>query len=334
VTAPLLSIDNLRVGFPSREGLVHAVDGVSFDVRAGEVVGLVGESGCGKSLTALSILKLIAAPGRIAPESRIRFEGTDLLWIPDPELRSIRGRRIAMIFQEPATALNPVMTVGDQVGEVAVIHERVSMRAARERAVVMLERVGIADAARRARQYPHELSGGMRQRVMIAMALLLAPSLLIADEPTTALDVTIQAQILDLLREQAADAGMAVLFITHDLGVVAELCQRVVVMYAGQVVETAPVNALFADPRHPYTRGLLGAMPRLGDHRERLAVIPGSVPAPSAWPAGCRFRERCNSAWERCASDAPPPREIASDTSARCWLVDEPARDAIRSAIR
>ncbi|MCU0647250.1 MAG: ABC transporter ATP-binding protein [Gemmatimonadaceae bacterium] len=293
MTAPLLQIDALRVSFPGPTGRVPAVDGVTFDVRAGEVVGLVGESGCGKSVTALSILDLVGEPGRIETGSRILFEGTDLRTIDARAMRALRGRRIAMVFQEPATALNPVMTVGDQVAEVAVIHERVSWRAARARAVAMLERVGIPAAAERARQYPHELSGGMKQRVMIAMALLLSPALLIADEPTTALDVTIQAQILELLREQAAATGMSVLLITHDLGVVAELCQRVVVMYAGQVVETADVATLYTDARHPYTRGLLGAMPRLGDTRERLAVIPGTVPSPAEWPVGCRFHDRC-----------------------------------------
>jgi peptide/nickel transport system ATP-binding protein len=331
MTAPLLSIESLRVGFPTRTGLVYAVDGVSFDVRAGEVVGLVGESGCGKSLTALSILKLVGAPGQIDAASRIRFEGADLLTLPDRQLRSIRGRRVAMIFQEPSSALNPVLTVGDQVAEVAVIHEGVSMKAARARAVTMLERVGIAGAAERARQYPHELSGGMRQRVMIAMALLLSPALLIADEPTTALDVTIQAQILELLREEAAATGMSVLLITHDLGVVAELCDRVLVMYAGQIVESSPVMPLFGDARHPYTRGLLGAMPRLGDRRERLAVIPGTVPPPSAWPAACRFRERCPSAWARCGADAPPLLAATDDRQARCWLLEEPARDQVRN---
>ncbi len=329
MTAPLLAIEDLRVTFPGAAGEVAAVDGVSFTVAPGEVVGLVGESGCGKSLTALSILGLVPPPGRIAAGSRVRFEGRDLLTLPPRELRAVRGRRVAMVFQEPSAALNPVLTVGDQIAEVAVVHERVSWRAARAQAVRMMERVGIAAAAERARQYPHELSGGLRQRVMLAMALLLGPALLVADEPTTALDVTIQAQLLDLLRAEAAATGMAVLLITHDLGVVAELCHRVVVMYAGQVVEEAPVDALFDAPCHPYTRGLLGAMPRLGDRRERLTVIPGVVPAPGAWPAACRFADRCAQVEPRCRQAAPPLVTVGQGHAARCVLaVPAPPADA------
>jgi oligopeptide/dipeptide ABC transporter ATP-binding protein len=322
VTAPLLAVEGLRVTFPGPDGEVAAVDGVDLTVAAGEVVGLVGESGCGKSLTALSILDLVPPPGRIAPGSAVHFEGRNLLQLPERELRSVRGRRVAMVFQEPSAALNPVLTVGDQVAEVAVVHERVSWRAARDRAVRMMDRVGIAAAAERARQYPHELSGGLRQRVMLAMALLLSPALLVADEPTTALDVTIQAQLLDLLREEAQATGMAVLLITHDLGVVAELCHRVVVMYAGQVVETAPVEALFDAPRHPYTRGLLGAMPQLGDRRERLTVIPGTVPAPTIWPAACRFADRCAQAVAACRTAAPALRVLDDGHAARCVLAE------------
>ncbi|HEY5219404.1 MAG TPA: ABC transporter ATP-binding protein, partial [Gemmatimonadaceae bacterium] len=297
---PLLAIENLRTYFHTAAGVARAVDGLSLNVAAGETVGVVGESGCGKSVTALSILRLIAPPGRIETGSSIRFEGRDLLTLDEPSIRAIRGNRVAMIFQEPMTALNPVFTVGDQVAEVARIHDRASRADAWRRAVAMLDRVGIPAPDERAREYPHQLSGGMRQRVMIAMALMMRPALLIADEPTTALDVTIQAQILELLAELQAEYGMSVLLITHDFGVVAETASHVVVMYGGEAVERASVGDLFAHPHHPYTRRLLAAMPRVGTSRERLQTIPGTVPAPTDWPAGCRFRDRCASAWERC----------------------------------
>jgi oligopeptide/dipeptide ABC transporter ATP-binding protein len=289
---------------------------------------VVGESGCGKSVTSLSILRLIDRPGSIEPGSVIEFEGRDLMTLPEKEMRKIRGNRISMIFQEPMTSLNPVFTVGDQVAEVARVHSGASKREAWERAVEMLATVGMPAAADRAKEYPHQLSGGLRQRVMIAMALMMGPALLIADEPTTALDVTIQAQILELLAEMQERIGMSILLITHDLGVIAESATRVLVMYAGQVVEEAPVSELFAAPHHPYTEGLLAAMPRVGAERERLAVIPGSVPPPTNWPSGCRFHDRCPFAWERCASEPPPLYRIGERHVSRCHLADEPERRA------
>ena len=326
---PLLRVHNLRTYFHTGGGIARAVDGVSFDIHAGETVGMVGESGCGKSVTALSLLRLVDPPGRIEPDSRIEFEGKDLLSLDEEGIRRLRGNRIAMVFQEPMTALNPVFTIGDQVAEVARVHSDMGRKAAWERAIEMLNLVGIPDPRERAKSYPHQLSGGMRQRVLIAMALVMNPSLLIADEPTTALDVTIQAQILELLADLQQRLGLAVLLITHDLGVVAEVTSRVLVMYGGQIVERAPVRELFRDPRHPYTRGLLEAMPRLGRQRDRLAVIPGTVPPPTHWPSGCRFRDRCAYAWQRCADEAPPQYKVTDDHGARCHLVDEPARAAV-----
>ncbi len=324
---PLLNVQTLHVAFPAGGGAVaRAVDGVSFTIAPGETVCLVGESGCGKSVTALSLLRLVPSPGRIEAGSAIHFDGLDLLTLPVEKLRAIRGNRMAMIFQEPMTALNPVLSVGDQIAEVVRVHTKASRREAWDKAVEMLGNVGIADPAVRAKQYPHELSGGMRQRVMIAMALVLEPQLVIADEPTTALDVTIQAQILELLRELRARTGMALLLITHDLGVVAEMASRVVVMYAGQVVEEAPVEALFADASHPYTEGLLAAIPRLGADQSRLTTIPGTVPAPTDWPTGCRFHDRCAYAFDRCTTEEPALLQIGSAHRARCHLVQEPER--------
>ena len=324
--APLLHIHDLRTSFNTEAGVARSVDGVSLRVEAGETVGLVGESGCGKSVTALSILRLVLPPGRIDPASRIEFEGRDLMTLSDREMRAVRGNRIAMVFQEPMSALNPVFTVGDQIAEVARVHSGASRREAWARAVEMLALTGMPAPDERARQYPHQLSGGMRQRVLIAMALMMNPALVIADEPTTALDVTIQAQILELLAELQQRLGTSLLMITHDLGVIAEVAQRVVVMYAGQVVEEAPVRELFAHPHHPYTEGLLHAMPRLGGGQERLAVIPGTVPAPTAWPSGCRFRERCPYAWERCEQEPPPLYQITPGHTSRCHLAVEPER--------
>jgi oligopeptide/dipeptide ABC transporter ATP-binding protein len=325
---PLLAVEQLRTYFRTDAGVARSVDGVSLDVRPGETVGLVGESGCGKSVTALSILRLVQPPGRIEPGSSIRFEGRELTTLPEREMRRVRGNRIAMVFQEPMSALNPVFTVGDQIAEVARIHDHASKREAWARAVEMLALTGIPAPAERAKQYPHQLSGGMRQRVLIAMALMMNPALVIADEPTTALDVTIQAQILELLQELQQRLGTAILLITHDLGVIAETARRVVVMYAGEVVEEADVRTLFAEAHHPYTEGLLRAMPRVGERRERLTVIPGTVPPPTAWPSACRFHDRCPYAWERCAREHPPLYEIGRGHVSRCHLAVEPERRA------
>jgi len=319
VTAPLLEVEHLRTTFRTPHGDARAVDDISFTMRAGETVGLVGESGCGKSVTALSILRLVRAPGVIDPGSRVAFESRELLTLAEADMRRVRGARIAMVFQEPMTSLNPVLRVGDQVAEVARIHDGASAREAWTRAVAMLEQVGLPDPPASARRFPHELSGGMRQRVMLATALLMRPALLIADEATTALDVTVQAQILELIARLQREMGMAVLLITHDLGIIAQHAQRVLVMYAGRIVEEAPVRAMFASPRHPYTQGLLAAAPRLGARRDRLAVIPGAVPSAAAWPAGCRFRERCPLAFEKCATE-PPLVRISDSHLARCHL--------------
>jgi oligopeptide/dipeptide ABC transporter ATP-binding protein len=326
MTEPLLELDDLRTYFYTDTGVARAVDGVSFRVNAGETVGIVGESGCGKSVTALTILRLVRPPGRIEPGSHIRFEGTDLMALDEHEMQKIRGNRIAMVFQEPMTALNPVFTIGDQIAEVARIHAGMSRREAWAKAVEMLTLVGMPAAAQRAGEYPHQLSGGMRQRVVIAMALVMNPALVIADEPTTALDVTIQAQILELMADLTRRLGTSVLLITHDLGVVAENCARVIVMYAGEVVEEATTATLFDAAHHPYTEGLLGAMPRVGGEKDRLATIPGTVPPPTSWPKGCRFRDRCPYSWERCETEHPPLYQIGGDHTSRCHLAEEPER--------
>src|ERR1043165_2808438 len=314
---PLLSIHNLHTFFYTEAGVARSVDGVSLDIAPGETLGLVGESGCGKSVTAMSVLRLIQPPGRIEAGSRILFEGRDLMTMNDRELRAVRGARIAMVFQEPMTALNPVFTVGDQIAEVVRIHGG-SKRDAWERAIEMLRIVGIPSPEQRAREYPHQLSGGMRQRVVIAMALIMNPALVIADEPTTALDVTIQAQILELLRDLQKKFGTSILLITHDLGVVAETASRVIVMYGGEVVEEAAVATLFETPHHPYTEGLLAAMPRVGESRDRLTTILGTVPPPTAWLNGCRFRDRCPYSWERCEREHPPLDQIGAGHQSRC----------------
>ena len=330
MSAALLKVRDLKTYFVTEagHGTARAVDGVSFDLHPGETLGIVGESGCGKTVTSLSILRLIPEPpGHIRPGSLIEFDGQNLLALPAPELRAIRGNQIAMIFQEPMTSLNPVFTVGDQVAEAAIIHQGLSRKAARARAIEMLKLVGLSDPEERVDQYPHQLSGGMRQRVMIAMALICHPKVLIADEPTTALDVTIQAQILELLDRLQQELGMGVLLITHDLGVVAGHTDRVVVMYAGEVVETAATTALFDRPTHPYTEGLLAAVPRIDAPRSRLHAIPGQVPAATAWPAGCRFHPRCPYAWDKCVAEHPPLLETGdAGHTARCWLVTEPER--------
>ncbi len=325
---PLLNVRDLRTYFYTENGVAKSVDGVSFSLGAGETVGLVGESGCGKSVTALSLMRLVRPPGRIEPGSEIQFEGKNLVSLDEKAMRGMRGARVAMVFQEPMTALNPVFTVGDQIAEVVRVHKGGSRREAWKRAVEMLEIVGIASPAQRAHEYPHQLSGGMRQRVVIAMALVMNPALVIADEPTTALDVTIQAQILELLRDLQERYGTSILLITHDLGVVAETVSRVIVMYGGEIVEEARVNDLFKHAHHPYTEGLLNAMPRVGQERERLATIPGTVPPPTNWPAGCRFHDRCPYAWDRCLTDHPPLYQIGEGHVSRCHLAVEPERRA------
>lgn len=312
---PLLQVRGLCTQFRAGIALIPAVDEVSFSIFPGQTMALVGESGCGKSVSALSILRLVPnPPGQISAGS-IMLDGRDLLKISEPEMRKVRGGRIAMIFQEPMTSLNPVFTVGDQIIEAIQLHQKVSMAQAIALAQQALQRVGVADAGRRLRDYPHQMSGGMKQRVMIAMALACNPSLLIADEPTTALDVTIQAQILELLHGIQAASGMAVLLITHDLGIVAENADVVGIMYAGRIVEFADVYELFANPLHPYTRGLLGCVPRLGQQHELLPTIPGSVPTPLNWPAGCRFEPRCTycqgEARQACRAGLPPLRQVA-----------------------
>ena len=326
---PILSIEGLSVEF----GASRVVDNLSYSVEAGRTLAVVGESGSGKSVTSLSVMRLLTPPGRIVGGA-IRFrrasdEVVDLASAPEAEMRRIRGREIAMIFQEPMTSLNPLLTVGDQIGEMIALHSSVTRHEARERAREMLERVEIPAAARRLDSYPHEMSGGMRQRVMIALALACEPALLIADEPTTALDVTIQAQILDLLRRLQESAGMSVLFVTHNLGVVAEIAHSVAVMYAGRIVEQAPVRDLFARPRHPYTRGLMACVPNAAIHRgsdggrRRMTPIPGDVPNLVAPPSGCAFHPRCAHAVARCAVEAPPLEQVGPRQFARCWRVNE-----------
>ena len=316
----LLDVKNLQTQFPTYDGVVRAVDGVSYSIPKGSVLGLVGESGCGKSVTAFSILRLIQHPGKVVG-GQILFEGKDLLELKEKEMRSIRGNRISMIFQEPMTSLNPVYTVGNQISEAVVLHQRVSWKEGRNRAIEMLRTVKIPNPEQRVDEYPHQMSGGMKQRVMIAMALACNPKLLIADEPTTALDVTIQAQILDLMRELQSQTGMSMLIITHDLGVVAEIADAVAVMYAGKIVEYAPVKELFANPLHPYTVGLFKSKPKMGEKRDRLEAIPGMVPNPLSFPPGCRFHPRCPKAVPECSRGEPPLREVTRGHFAACILI-------------
>jgi oligopeptide/dipeptide ABC transporter ATP-binding protein len=319
---PLLEVRDLRVAFPTGRGTIRPVDGVSFTLERGRTLAVVGESGSGKSLTSLALLRLVPPPGVIEPGSVVRLGDQVLTELDERAMRAVRGGRIGMVFQDPMTSLNPVFTAGDQIAEAVRAHRAIGARAARDRALALLEEVGIPDAARRLDEYPHQLSGGMRQRVMIAIALAAEPELLIADEPTTALDVTVQAQILELLDALRRQRGMAVLLITHDLGVVAGRADRVAVMYAGQIVEAAATEQLFAAPAHPYTRGLFASIPALEGARVRLTPIPGMVPPPSAWPPGCRFGPRCGERFERC--DAPPALlPTGTDHSARCWLHEE-----------
>jgi len=323
----LLRVENLRTSFQTEGGTLRAVDGVDLELGRARTLGVVGESGSGKSVTALSIMRLVEAPGWIDRESRIVFEGRELHALAEHEMEDVRGNEISMIFQEPMTSLNPVFTVGDQIVEAIRTHERVREKEALDRAVSMLELVGIPEARRRVRDYPHQLSGGMRQRVMIAMALACNPKLLIADEPTTALDVTIQAQILELLKDLRDRLEMSIMLITHDLGVVAEMADDVAVMYAGRVVERGPLADVFASPQHPYTEALLHSIPMLGmTQAEPLKVIRGTVPSPLEWPTGCRFRPRCDYAFEKCV-EHPPLFDIAPQASA-CWLCESGRRAA------
>ncbi|WGF88041.1 ABC transporter ATP-binding protein [Marinivivus vitaminiproducens] len=317
--APLLEVQDLRTHFQTEQGLFRAVDGVSFSVAPGRTLGVVGESGCGKSVTSLSIMRLLAEPPAIRAGGRVLFEGEDLLTTSSSAMRRIRGNRIAMIFQEPMTSLNPVYTIGDQLTEGLRRHTGIGRKDARAKAIAMLDLVRIPAPERRIDEYPHNLSGGMRQRAMIAMALICEPALLIADEPTTALDVTIQAQILEILRDLRARTGTAIILITHDLGVIAEMADDVVVMYAGKVVERADIGSLFADPQHPYTIGLLGSIPRLEGDADRLSTIEGSVPPPFALPAGCRFSPRCPLATDQCRQEEPPLRAFGATHDVACW---------------
>ena len=327
---PLLRVEGLRTYFYMRAGVMRAVDGVDLEVEPGRTLGVVGESGCGKTVTSLSIMRLIDQPGRIEPGSRILFEDRDLATASEDELREVRGNEISMIFQEPMTSLNPVYTIGDQIAEAVRLHQGLGQRAAIGRAIEMLELVGIPSPQRRVRDYPHQMSGGMRQRVMIAMALSCDPKLLIADEPTTALDVTIQAQILELMKELRDRLGMAIMLITHDLGVVAEMADEVVVMYAGRVVEKGLVDDIFNNPQHPYTEALLHSIPVLGmTQAEPLRVIRGMVPSPMSWPAGCRFASRCDYAFDRCRQEAPPLLPAGGTQHSACWLCEQGPRASL-----
>jgi oligopeptide/dipeptide ABC transporter ATP-binding protein len=327
VSEPILSVENLTVQFRTDSGWLTAIDDVAFSVGERECLGIVGESGSGKSVSALSILRLHNRANTRIPNGTIRYGGADVLKLPARELRRIRGGEIAMIFQDPMSSLNPVLTIADQIAETLRLHQSLSPSAARRRAIELLDLVRIPDAARRVDEYPHRLSGGMRQRVMIAMAIACQPRLLIADEPTTALDVTIQAQILELLRDLQAELGMAVILITHALGVIAEFAQRVVVMYAGQVIETAPVDALFGRPMHCYTEGLLAAIPQLDVDRRRLATIPGNIPDPAERISGCRFSPRCPEVRAQCREVPPPLLNAGPHHESRC-----PVRLAKRGA--
>ena len=323
---PLLQVEGLRTWFDSDRGPIRAVDGVDFELEEGQTLGLVGESGSGKSVTALSVMRLVDETGHIADSSRVLFDGRDLTRLSEREMESIRGNDLSMIFQEPMTSLNPVFTVADQIAEALRSHKGLGAKEARTRAVQLLDVVGIPEAARRAKDYPHQMSGGMRQRVMIAIALACNPKLLIADEPTTALDVTIQAQILELMSDLREQFGMSILLITHDLGVVAEMCDHVAVMYGGRVVERGPVEEVFTSPQHPYTEALLQSIPLLGmTQSEPLRVIRGTVPSPLDWPRGCRFQPRCEYAFERCVEEHPPLFPVERQQSA-CWLCENGRR--------
>ncbi len=315
----LIDVSDLRTYFYTEEGVVKAVDGVDFEIYPGETLGIVGESGCGKSVTSLSIMRLIESPPGKIVSGEILYDGKDLTKQTQKEMRKIRGNEISMIFQEPMTSLNPVYTVGDQISEAILIHKDVNKKQAREQSIDMLRKVGIPLPEQRVDEYPHQLSGGMRQRVMIAMALSCDPNLLIADEPTTALDVTIQAQILELMNDLKARFGMAIMMITHDLGVIAEISDRVAVMYAGKIVEYTDVETLFADPKHPYTWGLMSSIPRLEKNVDRLEAIPGIVPNPLDFPEGCKYHTRCPLADDKCRSEEPGIEEVEEGHKVACW---------------
>ncbi len=330
-TTDLLRVENLQTWFFTHAGVLRAVDGVDLSIRTGATLGLVGESGSGKSVTALSVMRLVETPGRIERGSRILLEGRDLMELEERAMEKVRGKEISMIFQEPMTSLNPVFTVGDQIAEAVKLHEGLGTKDAWAKGVEMLRLVGIPSAERRAHDYPHQMSGGMRQRVMIAMALSCNPKLLIADEPTTALDVTVQAQILELMKELRERLGMSILLITHDLGVIAEMVDEVAVMYAGRIVERGPVADVFANPQHPYTEALLRSIPVVGmTYAEPLKAIRGMIPNPLEWPAGCRFAPRCDYTFDRCLTDDPPLLAAGRQQSA-CWLC-EPGWRATASA--
>ena len=329
---PLLSVRNLKTYFYTDEGVVRAVDGLSYDLHKGETLGIVGESGSGKSVHALSLMRLIPTPPGKIVDGQIFFEKRDLLKISDEQMRRIRGNRMAMIFQEPMTSLNPVLTIGEQIAEAVILHQKVDKKAAWERAIEMLERVKIPLARDRVKDYPHQFSGGMRQRVMIAMALSCNPSILIADEPTTALDVTIQAQILDLMRELQQEFGMSIIFITHNLGVVAEMCDNVVVMYAGRPIEHTDVKQTFKEPKHPYTWGLLHSVPKLYSRRERLIPIEGQPPSLIDLPVGCAFAPRCPFVMEICVQADPPDFPVGPNHTAKCYLYSDKATEKEKQA--
>lgn len=325
---PLLEVNELKVHFYTERGRITAVDGISFHVHAGEIVGVVGESGCGKSVTSQAILRLLDEKDTVEYDGKILFEGTDLLQLPEAGMQKIRGNEISMIFQDPLSSLNPVFSIGSQIAESLMLHQQISKKAAFEKAVELLRMTGIPAPEKRVHEYPHQLSGGMRQRAMIAMTLACQPKLLIADEPTTALDVTIQAQILDLMLELNREQGMGMIFITHDLGVVAELCSRVVVMYLGQIVEEADVDTLFAQPRHPYTKGLMKSIPQMdSDRSQKLHVIEGMVPTLDNIPAGCRFAPRCPYADSMCHERPPAYEEHAAEHKVRCWHAEKIAQE-------
>ena len=320
MTAPVLQVKDLKTQFFTDDGVVKAVDGVSFDLHPGETLGIVGESGCGKSVTALSILRLVQEPGRIT-QGQIIFKGSDIVTMPDDDVRDIRGKDIAMIFQDPLSSLNPVLQVGFQIEEAMEAHQKIPGKMALSRAVQLLKQVRIPAAETRVRDYPHQFSGGMRQRAMIAMGLANKPSILIADEPTTALDVTVQAQILELLRDLNEETKTAIILITHNMGVVAGLCKRVLVMYAGRIVEQGPVEQIFKDPQHPYTWSLLQSIPRLdADRKDRLLSIEGLPPDLIKPPSGCRFHPRCRFRIERCFHDDPSLMDVGPDQEAACWV--------------